>query len=88
MATKYFLLIDDDTDYLVDVKRKSRQIDNIKVTTTGQIDEDPDAPKMKEGFFNPLDEDEVKKLKGEVHVVPKKGKPITSSLQKLRDLKK
>jgi len=69
------------------IKALNEKVDSIKVIS-GQPEVDPEAPKMKEGFVNPLDEEEVKKLKGEVHVVPKKGKPITSSLRKLRDLKK
>jgi len=69
------------------IKALNDKVDNIKFVSP-ETKIDPDAPKIKEGFVNPLDEEEVKKLKGEVHVVPKKGKPITSSLKKLRDLKK
>jgi len=70
------------------IKALNDKVDKIKFKGGVEVEIDPHAPKMKEGFVNPLDEEEVSKLKGEVHVVPKKGKPITSSLKKLRDLKK
>lgn len=69
------------------IEALSSKVDNIKIK--GDIkEEDPNAPKIKEEFVNPLDEEEVRKLKGNVHVVPKKGKSLASSLKKLRGLKK
>jgi len=70
------------------IEELSNKVENIKASGSVTQEIDPDMPVMKEGFVNPLDEKEVEKLKGNVHVAPKKGKPLTSSLNKLRNLRK
>jgi len=78
---------EDSTAVMEKLEELSDKVDKIK-TTGGKEEIDPNLPKMKEGFVNPLDDAEAEKLKGNVHVVPKKGRSLASSLQKLRDLKK
>ena len=70
------------------IEELSNKVENIKISGPGVPEIDPDMPQMKEGFVDPMDEKEVEKLKGKVHITPKKGKPLTSSLNKLRKLKK
>lgn len=81
---------EDSSAVLEKLEELSNKVDNISTKAgKGSAEaDDPNLPKMREGFVNPLDEAEAEKLKGNVHVVPKKGRSMASSLKKLRDLKK
>lgn len=75
-----------DERVLEKLEQLGKKVDNIKLgSTVGATD--PEMPTIKEGFVSPIDEEEVKKIKGTVNVVPKKGRSLKSSLDKLKGLK-
>lgn len=51
-------------------------------------EEDPNMPKFQDAFVNPIDEEEVKSVKGHVKIVPKKGKSMSDALKNLKQLRK
>lgn len=72
------------------IEALTQKVDNIQTVSiaSGATPIDPDLPKISEGFVSPLDEEEVRKISGQINVEPKKGKSLSSSLNKLRDLKR
>jgi len=49
---------------------------------------DPDLPQIEDVFVNPIDEEEVKAVKGHIKVVPEKTTSMSKALKNLRQLRK